>query len=453
MNRNAKIAAAIAAILGTVAGTDSALAQVSNPPSLANATSAGVTLYVAGSSAAKNAVLGALQADVCGGASNALTFTSTSNGNFFAVSCAPASGKAGADGNTYYTIYYRDEGGSVVGALPIVNNVNINQLDLTQITSCVSSTVCNPTVTGGSTANGVDDSFTGPLTKQPVQLGILDVEPAALATSKNYPNGYSTTVWGPKNPAGLVSLNGKAAALFDEVYGIFVNTKSTGANFTESPLALSKQMVEQILTQNITDWSKVTDVSGNPVTSGSLAITVVNREPGSGSRAATDLLIAGDTCEAQGKNLLGTTGYFSTGDVLGAANSVAGAITYATIDQSASNMTQVSLNGTVPGNLAAATGQYDFWVEATVVTNPNVTLSPLQSAFVSYFTSDLQAIATAPHLVDVIANPTVGGNTAKVNTVGTASTTTVSGLGTATIYINPFSRGRTTCSLPTFSGT
>jgi hypothetical protein len=447
MNRNAKIAAAIAAILGTVAGTDSALAQVSNPPSLANATNAGVKLYVAGSSAAKNAVLGALQADICGGASNALTFTSTSNGNFFAVSCAPASGKAGADGNTYYTIYYRDEGGSVVGALPIVNNVSINQLDLTQITSCVSSTVCNPTVTGGSTTNGTDDSFTGPLTKQPVQLGILDVEPSALATANNYPVGYSTTVWGPNNPAGLVSLNGSAAALFDEVYGIYVNT--SGGAFT-APLSLSKQTVEQILVKNVTNWSLVTDTTGNPVTSSSVAITVVNREPGSGSRAATDLLIAGDTCQTQGKHLLGTTGYFSTGDVLAAANSVAGAITYATIDQSASNMTKVSLNGIVPGNLAAATGQYDFWVEATALTNPNVSYSSLQTAFINYFTSDLQAIATAPHLIDVLANPTVAGNTASANTVGTGSTTTVSGLGTSTIYINPFSRGKVTCALPVY---
>jgi hypothetical protein len=147
---------------------------------------------------------------------------------------------------------------------------------------------------------------------------------------------------------------------------------------------------------------------------------------------------------------LGTTGYFSTGDVLAAANSVAGAITYATIDQSASNMTKVSLNGIVPGNLAAATGQYDFWVEATALTNPNVSYSSLQTAFINYFTSDLQAIATAPHLIDVLANPLVAGNTASANTVGTGSTTTVSGLGTATIYINPFSRGKVTCALPVY---
>jgi hypothetical protein len=451
MNRNSTIAAAVAAILGTAAGAQSALAQVSNPPSLANATSAGVTLYIAGSSAAKNAVLGALQADICGGASNALTFTSTSNGNFFAVSCAPASGKAGADGNTYYTIYYRDEGGSVVGALPIVNNVPVLTLDLTQISSCATTTVCNPTVIGGSTANGANDSFTGPLTLQPVQLGILDVEPSAIATANNYPTGYSTAVWGPSNAAGLVSINGSAAALFDEVYGIYVNESSTGANFTESPLLLSKQMVEQILTRSVSNWSAVTDVNGNPVTSGSLAITVVNREPGSGSRAAADLLIAGDTCQTQGKHLIGSTGYFSTSDVLGAANSVAGAITYATIDQSASNMTKVWLNGISPSNLAAATGAYDFWVEATTLTNPNVSYTPLQTAFLSYFTSELQAIATAPHLADVLANPSVGGNTAAVNTAGTASLTTVPGLGTFTIYINPFTRGKVTCALPSYA--
>jgi len=314
--------------------------------------------------------------------------------------------------------------------------------------------VCNPVVVGGSTANGATDNFTGPVTQQPVQLGILDVEPAALATTNNYPKGYSTTVWGPTNPAGLVSLSSSATALFDEVYGIFVNTGTQAtppAPFTESPLLLSKQMVEQILAKSVTNWSLVTDVNGKPVNNSSLGITVVNREPGSGSRAATDLLIMGDTCQTAGKSLGGSTGYFSTSDVLAAANSVAGAITYATIDQSASNMTQVSLNGITPSNLAAATGQYDFWVEATVVTNPNASLSSLQKAFVSYFTSDLQAIATAPHLADVIANPSVGGNTAAVNTAGTASLTTVPGLGTATIYVNPFSRSKVTCALPSYA--
>jgi hypothetical protein len=451
MNRNTRIAAAVAAILGTTAGTGTVLAA----PTLQQAQQAPVTLYIAGSSAAKNAVIAGLQADLCGGASNALTFSSTSNGNFFAVSCVPASGVGGGDGSTVFTVYYRDEGGSVVGALPIVNSVAINQLDLSQVTSCGSSTACTVTVVGGSSTNGTDDSFAGPLTKQFVQLGIMDVEPSALATANNYPTPYSTTVWGAKNPNGLVTLNGSASPLFGEVYAVFVNNKSApaggGTNPLPSTLMLSQQMLQQLLTRSVTNWNVVQDIAGNPVTSTSLAVTVVNREQGSGSRTATDLLLAGDTCQTQGKNLIGSTGYFATSDVLNAANSVAGAITYATIDQSASNMSQVALNGITPTNLAAASGQYPFWVEATVVKNPNITFSPTQNALISFFTSAMQAVATAPHVADVLAIPGIAGNTASVSTGSNGNTTTVPGLGTATIYVNPFSRGKVTCNLPTYS--
>jgi len=58
----------------------------------------------------------------------------------------------------------------------------------------------------------------------------------------------------------------------------------------------------------------VTDVNGNAVTNAPLAITIVNREKGSGSRTATDLLIAGDVCTTGGSALfdaVGATDFFS----------------------------------------------------------------------------------------------------------------------------------------------
>ena len=462
MNRNTQIAAAVAAILGS-AGTQMASAAATNPPTISQAASATVQLYVAGSSAAKNAVVAALQGGMCNGSSNALTISSTSNKNFLAVSCAPASGTAGADGNTYFTVYYRTEGGSVVGALPIANNDQIKQLDLTGVSGCAANT-CTPTVSGTSSANGIDDSFGGPVVNKDVQLGIMDVEPGAL-TGNNYPTPYLTSAWGPVNQGGLVALNGSATQLFGEVYGIFVNT-GTSAVFTENgsavsasnPLQLSQQTLAQLLTKGITNWSKVVDVYGKPVTTTSLAVNIVNREKGSGSRAATDLLIAGDVCQSGGKTLAESKStnvdYFATGDVLAAANSVAGSITYATIENigANANLTIVALNGINPssnnGNLAAATGQYPFWVEATVLQNSNVSYTSAQTALITFLTSSMQAIASAPHLADVVAIPGLQGNTSSVNTAGTANTTTVSGLGTATIYVNPFTRSGVTCNLP-----
>ncbi len=130
MNCNTNLRTAIAAVLGTVSVSGLAYAN-DVPPTLADAaSSSAVSLYVAGSSAAKKAVLGALETNLCGGVANALVVSSVGNTNFGAVSCTPASGVAGADGNTYYTVYYRFEGGSVTGALPLVNNDLVETLDL-----------------------------------------------------------------------------------------------------------------------------------------------------------------------------------------------------------------------------------------------------------------------------------------------------------------------------------
>ncbi len=74
MNETTKIAAAVAAILG--AGSAMAAGPV---PSLAEAAAPNVSLYLAGSSAAKPAITNALLTNMCGGAANALNVTSVSN--------------------------------------------------------------------------------------------------------------------------------------------------------------------------------------------------------------------------------------------------------------------------------------------------------------------------------------------------------------------------------------
>jgi hypothetical protein len=450
MNRKVTLAAAIAAALGSAAA-HAAL------PTLAQIEASTNNVFIAGSSAAKNAILGALVTNVCGGAGNAFQFNSAGNANFFAVSCVPVAAANAAAGGVYH-FFYRDEGGSVVGMLPIVNSKTINQLSLNAgtIGGC-SSSPCNITVTGTSSANGTTDSFgpTGTVAKAPVDIGVADVEPAAL-TGNNYPTPYSTTVWGATNNAGLAALGG--TQLFGEVYALFVTTgivaPATSTAFTESPLNLSLQTVQQILTHKIRNWNLVTDINGNAVVNAPLAITIVNREKGSGSRTATDLLVAGDVCTTGGAPLFdaaGATDFFSTGDVLTAAVAVPGAITYATIDQVKTGMTQVNLNGVTPGNLAAATGVYPFWVEATFVVNP---ASTADANVMNFITAALQTEATAPHVKDVLAIPGVpagAGNVAHSLVNSTASTVTA--LGPDAIFTNPFTRGGITCNAPTFVAT
>jgi ABC-type phosphate transport system substrate-binding protein len=441
MNRTT-VAAAVAAVLaGGSAMAQPTIGQI-------NAVPAANTIYIAGSSAIKAALLANIENNFCRGSFTAVTSNGT-NTNFSGISCTPVSGQAKNGG--IYNVWVRVEGGSVTGYLPVVNGIKVKQIDGATLTA-------NPiTINGASTGNGTDDSFSvsagGSLTEASVDLGIGDVEPKALINN-NYPTAYSTAVWGPVNNAGMFGLG--ASPLVDEVYAVFVNENSS--LFTEKPLQLSQQTVASILSHGIKNWSQVTDISGNTVVSGSLAITIVDREAGSGSRAATDILMVGDGCSGAGKTVKlfdpnPATDFFSTGNVLSAASGIAGSVTYATIDNATSFplLQMVSLNGVVPSNLAAAQGTYPFWVEASFVDNSSTTGA--DDTAIKNIISGLQNQATTSSLADINAIPdlTLANGGGQVNTTVHADAS-LSGLipagGSVTVYINPFTRQDTTCSTP-----
>lgn len=451
MGHNTRLATAIAAVLATGAA-GAAVHAPATAPAPASAASPNTGLYIAGSSAAKNAVLAALESGLCGGSYS--LFSSTGNTNFYAVSCTPAAstGITGANGSNVFTIWYRAEGGSVTGALPIVTGASIDQLNIASATGAGPNyTVA---VNGTSAVNGIDDSFgpVGAVFKAPVQFGITDVEPGAL-TGDNYPSAYKSSVYGTATPAQLSAL-GKSA-LFQQVFGIFVNTKSAGGGFTsaeQSALSLSKATLTNILQGSTTDWSLASDTSGNPVTSGASPITIVNREQGSGSRTAASIYFTDDECSSTAVSIaestLGATAdYFSTGNVLAAANTIPGAITYASIDNTVAsypNLTLVSINGIYPTNLAAAQGQYDFWYEATGVANPKTSLSPSQTSLIGYLTTAFQTLGSAPHAADVLAIPGKGSPANAASLPPTPNGATPA----TTIYVNPFTRKASSCNTP-----
>src|ERR1700733_11046881 len=109
--RNLKIASAVALALGGISAAQAA------SPTLAQCQAPGATLYVAGSSAAQNAFAAALNTDLFGGGE--VTYSAT-NGNFKAY-CGLSANATVAPVNTPIVVHYRAEGGSVVGALPIVS--------------------------------------------------------------------------------------------------------------------------------------------------------------------------------------------------------------------------------------------------------------------------------------------------------------------------------------------
>jgi hypothetical protein len=458
MNRNTKIAAAVAALLSTgIAG------QALAVPTIPQAQNPSTVLYIAGSSAAKSAVLNAIEINICGGPSNALIFSSTGDTNFFAVSCAAlaSTGINGANGTNVFTVYYRDEGGSVVGALPLVSKLPINQLNLAS--AVCSGNTCTVPVPGSAAANGLDDSFASGVVKQPVQLGITDVEPSRFILD-NFPSAYKTSVYGTATPAQLAALN--ATPIFQQVFGVFVNTSGPGfsaaqqacqgkpASATQTCLSLSKSTVTNLLQGNTSDWSTASDINGNPVTSSSQAVTVVNREQGSGSRTSASIYFTGDECTGGASSIFDPAGangdFFSTGNVLAAANSTPGSITYASIDNAGSgspNLTLVAINGIAATNLTAAQGQYDYWYEATAV-GPIAGLTASQNSLAAFLINAFQNESTAPHAVDIMAIPGAGssGNTPSLPVSGTVDT---GPSGTATpIFINPFTRSGASCTTP-----
>ena len=224
MVRNLKVAAAVAAVLSSGAAWS---AQTAESPFAG--------LYISGSSAAKAGVFSAL-AGICQNTFN-YYYSTGGDSNFFAISCAPSSssGLPSSNGSNIYTFWYRTEGGSVTGALPIISGAQINQLNLTTLpasSACPSGTPAGSptcyalTVTGGTETNGIDDSFGGAIQKEPVQLGITDVEPGALVGS-NYPTLYKTSAYGHATSGQLSGLNSSAKPLFGQVFGVFVNTASS----------------------------------------------------------------------------------------------------------------------------------------------------------------------------------------------------------------------------------
>ncbi len=433
------IAAAVAATLAA------GVATAAGPPTLTAAASPAASLVIAGSSAAESSVQAAVAADICGGSANMLTVTSAGgSGNFFAFSCAPTISITGVPTGGVVTIYYRTEGGSVVGALPIVGNTKIKRLNLSDGSCAASGTSGTCTITGLTATAGTQDSWGGAVTADFVQLGVTDVEPAQLGNAADFPSAYSPTAFGAATASQLAKL--PTSRIFQQVFGIVVNT--TGGAFAAGGVNLSKESVQNILLGNYTDWAAVPNATTGQSIASHQAITRVDREQGSGTRTATNIFFLNYGCgNTQAIDSTGETLNFSTTDELTAANSTAGAIAYTSIDQILKspskwpNLVLASINGVAPTNLVAATGAYDFWYEATFVTNATA-LTGASAQIATVLENDLPTLAKAPGTPDVNVIPNYKGNTPAVPIPNNG------GAGTSEIYINPFTRAGNSCNVP-----
>jgi hypothetical protein len=444
---NTKIAAAIALALGTGMAAQGAHAAAATPDQCLAATN---VLYIAGSSAAQQAFATALVADLFdanGETTLSPTTSATFNGNFKAYcGFAKAGNTANIATGAVVNVYYRAEGGSVVGALPIAANKPVKFLDLAG-TGC---NVAAPAVTGLSKNVGTTDGWTGCVSTHAVEMGITDLEPSVF-TGANYPTAYSTTVFGHATATQLGAL--APTPLFQQVFGLFVNTNTLNSGSTGQAIDLTQETAAAILAGTYTDWSAVPTSTGAKVSSNSVPITIVNREAGSGTRTGASIFFLNVGCSSSAGSILdgaATADGFATGDVLATAATTSGAITYASIDNSAkqANLTVATIDGVTPSNLAAASGQYGWWFEATAQKQATIA-SPGGTNLYNWLTgSELVNAATAPHTKQVNLIPGVGTNTGAVPITANAPTGTINAITNTTIYINPFSKGGNSCSIP-----
>jgi hypothetical protein len=497
--RNFKIDAAVGAALGLGALIAAPLAHAQT---LSVATCAGYEstagtpkLYMGGSSAAQTGFFTNLATNVYGGFANMLLLNGTnSTGNSvtnFQAYCGSA-----ISGNPLNLpvgpalIYYRAEGGSVTGALPIaagsnpptntvgvgttyklqelsIQGVNTNSLcgAITAATGTAPNEVtCS--IAGTSSSNGTNDSF-GPTGLQStyIDIGITDVEPGLLGqisstVAGNYPTAYSTTVYGSVTATQLSGLT--AIRAFSQTFGFFINnTTFTGG----AALDFSADTYRNIWKKGYTNWENVPTSQGVPASTSSVPIILINRENGSGSKSATQAFLYNYPCNTTNslaKTTSPNTDGWATKEVLVTVGANPGAITYASIDNAGKVSTAflANMNGLAPTNLLTSTGAWPFWVESFYVENSNAasmnsgngqdgngTAATVQAAIFSSYELNVPA-SNVPHNAQIGVIPGTGGGSAGTIASSDGSVTasgTVGGNG-KTIYVNAMTRNGNTCS-------
>jgi ABC-type phosphate transport system substrate-binding protein len=393
--RNFKIAAGVAAILGA-----------SSAFGLAPGTATQLNLTIAGSSAFRDAF----------------------NPDFRAYSCqlTSAAPVPSTDFGKTVTVWYRSEDGSIMGVGPLVKNINLGRLDIS-LANCggvvrpAGSTYTCPVVG----YNATTDIATSGLTYTKVQLGVSDVEPAAL-TGENW--GSQFTFLGSDPGAPFVKSNIGSKSVIGQVFSIVLSNAGPTAGVTN----LRRQDITAIFSGAYSDWSQVPNAAGTGTLPAG-AITVCRRDTGSGTQTSASIYFNGYGCStAFYPFVVSPTGPFgnpvttnlTTGQVktciTNAAAANIGAIGIAANGNTPTNGTTISIDGSAPSQTNAALGTYQYYVESTFNTPTLYAVPAGEAALATAFTSRLQLNSTAPAGAAIVSLP-VGGNVPTVPlTVSTA---------------------------------
>ncbi len=264
-------------------------------------------------------------------------------------------------------VYYRAQGGSVYGVVPVALGSSIAFLDKS---TCGSSSVKTNSLTGIPVY-----SCTG-TTNAVTEAGISDVDPATNNAPINLASVAGVPTFPPLNATQLASLH--SSTVLAQVFGVPVNgTAAQGSlapvDGTHHPamLNLSSAQVGGLMGGTISDWAAV----DSSITAGTTTLVVCRRQPGSGTQASVNAEVFGNPCMSGGAAPLtfGSTATLGSSAVVGAGNVVV------VENSSSGNVAQCmtyanSSNGTkaidvTTGNLVTPGAANSVVLNA--VTNPN----------------------------------------------------------------------------------
>ena len=444
---NFKITAAVAAALACSAPAFAL--------DLTNTINSTVQLTASGASASRDAFLVMMANTVCqAGTFDMYRASPTVGQDFRAYSCRIVNDATafGAAANQTATVFYRSEGGSAFGAVPVATGVQVLRLNVD--TSCTATATLS--VPGVPVAVAVHDcalpaldyqlatdtsaSADQNLVKRSVDLSVSDLEPKFFAGA-NYPSsGVFAGVPAGSRQGLLNALNPAAQVGFGQVFGVLVNNVATGAAgngsaaATASPFngqtnpVLSREAITGIFNGTYRNWNQVPTVTGGRVSASSLTIRVCRREPGSGTQVSANQYFLGTTQCAPPTPLgsfvtdngdadditNGATAYIADtngviergtgGDLNACVGGLAGGIGISVANAAPANTTFVAINNSVPSRNSAAVGQYDYWYEQTFTIRPSLGAGQVAD-LAQGLINESKNSASAPNVASVISLP------------------------------------------------
>ncbi len=430
---NLKITAAVVLAL---AGTTSAFASSLNT-TIANGTAPNtIKLVVSGSSASRDAFLALMKDFACNTATDTFDvyeITPTTNKDFRAYSCTIATGFGTASGKTA-TVYYRSEGGSAFGAVPMATNTQVMRLNID--TTC--TTVSNKTFVGTTgnvavhdcvipaasgdytlatdTATGVAANY---LVKDTVTFAAGDEEPKMYG-APNFPTSSVFPADSDTHRQQLLSGLTGVQTGFAQVFTVIVNN-GTGSPFSgQTAPVLGRSTLAGIFSGAYNDWAQVPSAAGGYVSSASVPIKVCRREQGSGTQvAAAQYFLGVKQCVGAPGNFVvdtesatlpfasdtdGVIERATTGDLTACVQALPGAVGFIAVPANGAapgTTAFVAINGQQPSQTKAATGQYDFVFDLTYKSIATGDAGALASGLISR----AQHSASAPPVASVISLP------------------------------------------------